>query len=545
MRIPLTRALISVSDKNNVDVLARALVNVGCEVISTGSTARALAEAGIPVKDVSEVTGFPECLTGRVKTLHPAIHAGILADRARPEHMNFLEEEEIAPIDLVVANFYPFTHTVASGASLAHCIENIDIGGPAMVRAAAKNYASVTVLTNPCDYPAAIEAIERGGFEDAERAELAARAFAATAAYEAQVAMWTAEHMGTSGSLRIEIYRESRTLRYGENPHQRARLYLREEECRGARGDEAETNFSTNMDGGESGSKGRKGQWGIARARQLRGGEMSYNNYRDADAALRAAFDHEDPAVAIIKHMNPCGIATAPTIAQAHALAHACDPLSAYGGVIAANRDISLDMAQQISPIFTEVVVAPGYEPGALEILERKRKLRILEVCGDESGSQAERIGGGLLVQSRDRYDAPGDDPASWRHVAGPVVDRATMQELAFAWRCVRAVKSNAIVLTSGGATVGIGMGQVNRVDACRLAVQRARTLAEGVERVRTAVAASDAFFPFPDGLEILAEAGVRAVVEPGGSIRDDEVIAAAERAGVALFFTGARHFFH
>jgi len=515
------RALISVYDKTGVEALGLGLAEAGVEIVSTGSTASRLAAAGVQVTPVEDVTGFPECFEGRVKTLHPKVHAGLLADRTKADHRAQLDELGIAPFDLVVVNLYPFADTVASGASPEECIEKIDIGGPAMVRAAAKNHASVAVVVDPARYDEVLEAVRNGGFTLEQRKRLAAAAFAHTASYDAAVAAWFAstyapdEVAAQAGwpEFTAVTYTRQATLRYGENPHQGAALYR-----------------ST-----------APGDRGLAGARQLHGKEMSYNNYVDGDAALRAAYDFADPCVAIIKHANPCGIAVGEDIAEAHRKAHACDPVSAFGGVIAANRVVDGAMAAQVAEVFTEVVVAPGFTPEAVEILTRKKNIRLLEVTAPDRGSRPEfrQVSGGLLVQSADLVDAPGDDPATWQLRAGQAADEATLADLAFAWRAVRAVKSNAILLAADRATVGVGMGQVNRVDSARLAVSRAG------DRVKGSVAASDAFFPFPDGLEVLTGAGVRAIVQPGGSVRDEEVIAAAERAGVTLYFTGTRHFFH
>ncbi|GIG26277.1 bifunctional phosphoribosylaminoimidazolecarboxamide formyltransferase/IMP cyclohydrolase [Cellulomonas denverensis] len=519
-RRPIRRALLSVYDKTGLTELATALHQAGVELVSTGSTAATIAAAGVPVTRVEELTGFPECLDGRVKTLHPRVHAGILADTRRPEHLAQLDELGVAPFELVVVNLYPFTATVASGATPDECVEQIDIGGPSMVRAAAKNHPSVAVVVDPAGYEQVVAAVRAGGFTLGERGRLAAQAFAHTAAYDVAVASW----MGSVGAPTDEgsgfpafagaTWQRADVLRYGENPHQRAAVYT------------------------------TAGASGLATATQLHGKAMSYNNYVDADAAWRAAHDHDGPAVAIIKHANPCGIAVGTDIADAHAKAHACDPVSAYGGVIAANQVVTVALAEQIAPVFTEVVVAPGYDPQALEILSRKKNLRLLVVDGvPGAGTELRPISGGALVQESDRIDAPGDDPQTWTLAAGEAADPATLADLAFAWRAVRAVKSNAILLAADGASVGVGMGQVNRVDSCRLAVERAN--GGDTERARGAVAASDAFFPFADGLQVLLDAGVRAVVQPGGSVRDEEVIAAATAAGVTLYLTGTRHFAH
>ena len=502
MRIPLRRAIVSVSDKTGVEELARALDEAGCRIVSTGTTASAISEAGIPVTEVSALTGFPECLDGRVKTLHPAVHAGILADRRKASHVRQLADLGIAAFDLVVVNLYPFRQAVASGAGFEECVEKIDIGGPAMVRAAAKNHASVAVVTDPADYGAVIEAAGKGGFEDGERLRLAAKAFAHTAAYDA-VAEWISEGECAGG-----VFTRRSTLRYGENPHQAAAVYT-------------------------------DGTGGLAQAEQLGGKEMSYNNYQDVDAALRAAYDHAGPAVAVVKHANPCGLAVGEDVADAYRRAHACDPVSAYGGVIAANREVSADMAEAVAGVFTEAIAAPGFAPEALDILSRKKNLRILRVGELDPTRDVRPISGGILLQDRDLIDAPGDDAASWTLVSGDPADGPALRDLEFAWRAVRAVKSNAILLARDGASVGIGMGQVNRVDSCRLAVTRAGDRAAG------AVAASDAYFPFADGFEVLARAGVRAVVQPGGSIRDEEVISSARASSVTMYLTGTRHFAH
>jgi len=525
-RRPVRRALLSVYDKTGLVELATALHAAGVELVSTGSTAATVAAAGVPVTRVEDLTGFPECLDGRVKTLHPRVHAGILADTRRPEHLAQLDELGVAAFELVVVNLYPFTQTVASGAAVDECVEQIDIGGPSMVRAAAKNHPSVAVVVEPARYDDVVAAVAAGGFTLTERTRLAAQAFVHTATYDVAVASW----MGSVATTTDEVdgvatgfpawvgatWERADVLRYGENPHQRAALYT-----------------------------AGHGPAGIAQARQLHGKAMSYNNYVDADAAWRAAHDHGDvPAVAIVKHANPCGIAVGADVADAHAKAHACDPVSAFGGVIATNRQVTRAAAEQIAPVFTEVVVAPGFDDDALDLLTQKKNLRLLVLdAPPEAQVEMRPVSGGLLLQSVDRIDAAGDDPAAWTLAAGEAADEATLADLAFAWRAVRAVKSNAILLADGGASVGVGMGQVNRVDSCRLAVERAN--AGDVERARGAVAASDAFFPFADGLQVLLDAGVRAVVQPGGSVRDEEVVAAAAAAGVTLYLTGTRHFAH
>ncbi|GHD09275.1 bifunctional phosphoribosylaminoimidazolecarboxamide formyltransferase/IMP cyclohydrolase [Zhihengliuella salsuginis] len=550
-RVTIRRALISVYDKTGLEELAQGLHAAGVSIVSTGSTASRIAAAGVPVTEVSEITGFPECLDGRVKTLHPRVHAGILADRRLDDHVKQLEDLEVEPFDLVVVNLYPFVDTVKSGAEPDAVVEQIDIGGPSMVRAAAKNHPSVGIVVDPAKYGRVVEAAAAGGFTLAERKRLAAAAFAHTAAYDAAVASWTAAQFGDDEGEDAEGWpaysglslERQQVLRYGENPHQPAALYR-------------------DLSSGP----------GIAQSTQLHGKAMSYNNYVDADAAVRAAYDFADPAVAVIKHANPCGIAVATPgaadpIADAHAKAHGTDPVSAFGGVIAANRPVTKAMAETVKGIFTEVVVAPGFEPEAVEILSAKKNIRLLQLPEGYERCPAEtrQISGGALLQQRDAIDAEGDAPGNWTLAAGEAADEATLADLAFAWRAVRAAKSNAILVAADGAAVGIGMGQVNRLDSCRLAVTRANTLgvavesgadaaggAENVEgasapeRARGSVAASDAFFPFADGLQILIDAGVKAVVQPGGSVRDEEVVAAANAAGITMYFTsGTRHFFH
>jgi len=520
--IPITRALVSVSDKTDLIELATALVGAGVEIVSTGTTAKTIAAAGLAVTEVAEVTGYPESLDGRVRTLHPAIHAGLLADLRLEAHETELAASGIKPFELVVSNLYPFVATIAAGITGDAAIEQIDIGGPAMVRASAKNHANVAIVTSPASYPQIIKALSLGGTTLSQRQRLAGEAFAHTAAYDTAVAAWFAENVGVRAENLVEgdfpatiTYSAelASTLRYGENSHQSAALYR-------------ESNGT-----------------GIAQATQLHGKEMSYNNYVDADAALRAAFDFDEPAVAIIKHANPCGIAVArgsgDPMLSAHRRAHECDPVSAFGGVIAANRPITLAAAESIKDIFTEVVVAPAFDDDALAVLSTKKNLRLLVLPADyhRGSRELKQISGGMLVQSTDTYE--GFDSSTWTLAAGEEADAATRADLEFAWRAVRAVKSNAILLAHDGASVGVGMGQVNRVDSCHLAVNRAGDRAAG------SVAASDAFFPFADGLQVLLDAGVTAVVQPGGSVRDEEVIAAATAAGVTMYFTNERHFFH
>ena len=507
--IPVKRALISVSDKSGLIEFAAELSRLGIEIVSTGSTAKHIAQSGIAVTEVSAVTGFPESLDGRVKTLHPAIHAGILADLRLESHQKQLAEMGIKPFQLVVVNLYPFAQTVAAGAGFEETIEQIDVGGPAMVRASAKNHANVAIVVDPSRYSQVLEAIRQGGTTAEFRRQLALEAFQHTASYDGAIASWLE---GSSAELNLKFKKKS-DLRYGENSHQAASVYV---------------------DGTSQ---------GLANATQLGGKEMSFNNYVDTEAALRAAYDFTDPAVAIIKHANPCGLAVGSAgsdlILDAYVKAHNTDPVSAYGGVIAANRRVTVEMAQAVSEVFTEVIAAPDYEEAALEILQKKKNLRILKLTADYKlpSQEIRQISGGLLVQQPDDFSKL--DVSNWQLVSGEPADSKTMQDLLFAWRAVRSVKSNAILLAHNLAAVGIGMGQVNRLDSCRLAVARAG------ERVSGSVGASDAFFPFADGLEVLLEAGVKAVVQPGGSVRDEEVIESAKAAGVTMYFTGERHFFH
>ena len=511
MRKPIRRALVSVYDKTRLIEVGSALNAAGVEILSTGSTAKNLADAGIPVIEVSQYTAFPEIMGGRVKTLHPRIHSGILADQNNPEHLAAIAALDIAPFDLVIINLYPFAETIASGAGFAECIEQIDIGGPSMLRGAAKNHGSVAVISDPSQYDQLMTAISAGGFTEAERRQLALEVFRTTAEYDLAIANW----LGESESNELpdwfgQIWSRKSSLRYGENPHQDAAIY--------------------------SGATS-----GIVNSQQLHGKEMSFNNYTDADAAWRAVLDHRDPAVAIMKHANPCGVAVCELgVAVAYQHAHECDPVSAFGGVVAANRKVDLAMAEPLSKIFTEVLIAPDFDEDALELLMKKPSIRILK-CDVTTINPLELrpVSGGMLLQATDVIDAHGDSPAQWNQVSGDPVDLQTMKDLEFAWRSVRSVKSNAILLAKMTASVGIGMGQVNRVDSARLAVSRAG------DRVKGSVAASDAFFPFADGLQILIDAGVTAVVQPGGSVRDEEVIAAAKAAGIAMFFTNTRHFSH
>lgn len=511
LRKPIKRALVSVYDKTGLIEFATALHKAGVEIVSTGSTAATIEKSGIPVIPVEKLTGFPESLDGRVKTLHPMIHAGILADLRLQTHIDQLHALGITPFDLVVVSLYPFVETVRSGASLDECIEQIDIGGPSMIRGAAKNHHSVAVVSGTAQYSAVISALESGGTTLEERKRFALEAFRATAEYDIAVASWLGLHENQALPEWVgKSFDRARTLRYGENPHQGGALYI------------------------ESGVTK-----GLANAKVLHGKEMSYNNYVDIEAAWRAAHDHSDPAVAIIKHTNPCGIAIGASIADAYNGAHACDPVSAFGGVIAANRKVTAAMAQGVSEVFTEVIAAPDYDEQALEILKQKPSIRILQVDSVSAQLEYRHIDGGLLVQEFDRVNAPGDSSAQWTLVAGKALSPEELKELEFAWHAVRSVKSNGILLAQNFASVGIGMGQVNRVDSARLAITRAG------ERAQGSFAASDAFFPFADGVEILLAAGIRAIAQPGGSVRDEEVISAVEKAGGTMYFTGVRHFAH
>ena len=509
--IAIKRALISVSDKTGLIELATALTEAGVQLVSTGSTAKQIASAGMVVKEVSEVTGFPESLDGRVKTLHPTIHGGILADLRLEKHNQELKDLNIEAFELVVVNLYPFVETVASGAISDAAIEQIDIGGPAMVRAAAKNHANVAIVVNPGNYPQLIDSLSSGGTSLKLRQTLAQQAFAHTASYDTAVASFLAREFGNEtkpDSITITLTKDQ-DLRYGENSHQQAALYLSSDSS------------------------------GVAAAIQHSGKQMSYNNFVDADAALRAAHDFQAPAVAIIKHANPCGIATGDDVAAAYQAAHETDPVSAFGGVIATNTEVTEAMALAMAEVFTEVIIAPSFSPAALETLSKKKNLRILSLAKPylRPAMDLRQVSGGMLVQDSDGFENFSSE--NWQLVAGKNVDASQLRDLEFAWVACRSVKSNAILLAKNLAAVGIGMGQVNRVDSCRLAISRAG------DRVVGSVAASDAFFPFADGLEVLMDAGVSAVVQPGGSVRDEEVIAAANRAGVSMYFTGERHFFH
>ena len=523
MRTPIRRALLSVSDKSGLVPLARALMAHGVALLSTGGTARALQQAGIPVTEVADHTGVPEMLDGRVKTLVPAIHGGILARRDDPAHMAQLAEHGIAPIDLVCVNLYPFERTVQSGAPPDACVEQIDIGGPALIRAAAKNHDHVAVLTDPSQYDAAIEALGQGGTELAARRAWAAEGFAHTAAYDSAVANWFMRDTPLPPHLLLSATRRD-MLRYGENPHQQAAFYA-------------------TRSGSISGSS-------IANARQVQGKALSYNNLADTDAALECVAEFATPAVVIVKHGNPCGVATAATLAEAWVLALRCDPVSAFGGVIAVNRTLDAGAAGLMAALFTEVIVAPDADAGAQAILSAKRNLRVLLTGGlpdpAAAGLMVRSIAGGYLVQTRDagRVSAEQLTTATAR-----APSQSELRDLLFAFRVCKHVKSNAIVYALGGATTGIGAGQMSRVDSARIAAWKGAEAARaaGLDRPLTegGVVASDAFFPFADGLEAAIAAGATAVIQPGGSMRDAEVVAAADRAGVAMVLTGMRHFRH
>jgi phosphoribosylaminoimidazolecarboxamide formyltransferase/IMP cyclohydrolase len=511
----IKRALISVSNKDGLIELAKALNNSGVEIVSTGSTAESIAQAQIPVTKVSQVTNFEEILDGRVKTLHPNIHAGILADLRNTKHDEEISKLAIKPFDLVVVNLYPFTDTVSSGADFEECVEQIDIGGPTLIRAAAKNFENVVVLVSPNQYPELINSLNSGITRES-RMQLSAAAFAHTATYDTLIARWFSRKVTPEQDSPNWVgasFKRAEVLRYGENPHQTAALY-----------------------------SGISSEKGIAQAKLLAGKEMSYNNYVDADSARKAVFDHVQPCVAIIKHANPCGVAIGNDLVTAFKKALATDPVSAFGGVIATNRKIDKQTAEQINEVFTEVIVAPAFDEDALQILKSKPNLRILQLAGPHMGHRVEwrTISGGVLMQTVDDVETDGDDPAHWKLVSGEMPNDEILADLEFAWRCVRAPKSNAIVLAKNVGMVGVGMGQVNRVDAARLAVTRA-----GVERTKNSVAASDAFFPFPDALQVLINAGVTAVVHPGGSKNDKDVIALAKTSGITMFLTGVRHFSH
>jgi len=544
-RQPIHRALVSVFDKAGLERLAAALRAAGVEVVSTGSTAQALEGHGLTVTRVETVTGFPELLDGRVKTLHPKVHAGLLADRRRPEHAAQLQAAGVAPFDLVVCNLYPFEETVAdprAGEDLA--VERIDVGGPAMVRAAAKNFASVAVVCDPADYGLVEAALAAGGTTLAERRALAARAFARTAAYDGAVAAWFTRDQAFPATLPLTA-RLVQTLRYGENPHQAAAFY-----ALGGPGP-AVTPGRAAPQGPTPAPRLAPARpqagppaWGLAGASQVAGKELSYNNLLDADAALGLVAEYADrPFAVVVKHTNPCGAAPGETLDAAYAAALEGDPVSAFGGVVGLSRALDEATAQRLAGVFTELVLAPGFDAPARQVLAGKPSLRLLEVdlaslpgAGGARSLAVRSVAGGLLVQEA---DLAADDPAAWTVAAGAPPAPATLDELALAWTVARHVKSNAVVLVNHGRVVGVGAGQMSRVDSVRVAVAKAGARAVG------AVAGSDAFFPFPDGVEELAAAGVRAVAHPGGSVRDAEVTAAADRAGLTLVLTGRRHFRH
>ena len=528
----IKRALLSVSDKAGLAQLGAALAAQGVELVSTGGTAKALREAGLEVKDVSDLTGFPEMMDGRVKTLHPKVHGGLLALRDNAEHIAAMEAHDIGAIDLVVVNLYPFEATVAKGAARPEIIENIDIGGPSMVRSAAKNHGFVTILTDPADYPALIEemAANGGGTSQAFRIRMAGKAYARTAAYDAAIANWFAYGDTAAGETEAFpatlplAFRRADTLRYGENPHQSAAIYVPQ----------------------------MVGSAGVPQASQLQGKELSYNNLNDADAALELAaeFAGQDPAVVIVKHANPCGVAQGGSLLDAWRAALECDSVSAFGGIVAVNTELDGATAEAIASIFTEVVIAPSVSAEARAVFAKKKNLRLLE-CGPlpdprRGGLAMKTIAGGLLIQSRDAGAVSIDD---LKVVTKRAPSDQELKDCLFAWTVARHVKSNAIVYAKEGATAGIGAGQMNRRDSARIAAIKAAEAAEtyGWDAPRTAgsAVASDAFFPFADGLLAAAEAGATAVIQPGGSIRDDEVIAAADEAGLAMVFTGMRHFRH
>ena len=525
---PITRALISVSDKSNLIELGRSLADLNVEILSTGGSARALSEAGVPVTEVADYTGFPEMMDGRVKTLHPKVHGGILALRNKPDHAAAMADHGIGPIDLVVVNLYPFEETVQKGADFDMCIENIDIGGPAMIRSAAKNHAHVTVIVDPEDYDALKTEIlaNNGATTLALRRRLAAKAYARTGAYDAAISGWFANQMDDPFPDRLVIAAQRRqTLRYGENPHQNAAFYV---------------NGSARP--------------GVATARQLQGKELSYNNINDTDAAFELVAElggpGRKPAVAIIKHANPCGVAVADTLVEAYRKALKCDPVSAFGGIVAVNQPIDGATAEEIAKVFTEVVVAPGLDDKAKEIFAAKKNLRVLvtDALPDPAagGTTVRAVAGGYLLQDRDSGHVGESD---LKVVSKRIPTEQEIADMLLAFVIGKHVKSNAIIYVKDGATVGIGAGQMSRVDSARIAARKAEDAAEAagesVSLAQGSVVASDAFFPFADGLMAAAEAGATAVIQPGGSMRDDEVIAAADEAGLAMVLTGMRHFRH
>ncbi len=521
---PIARAIISVSDKSNLTDLGAALARHGVEILSTGGSARALSDAGVPVTEVADYTGFPEIMDGRVKTLHPKIHGGILARRDNAEDRAAMETHGIGGIDLVVINLYPFEATVASGADYDTCVENIDIGGPAMIRAAAKNHAFVAVVTDPSDYDAVIAALDaNGGKLPADlRRRLAAKAYARTAAYDGAITAWLSGELGEDfAETHIVSGRRAGVLRYGENPHQQAALYI-----------------------------GGAPRPGVALANQVQGKELSYNNLGDADAAFELVAEFDAPAVAIIKHANPCGVATGDDLVATYRAARKCDPVSAFGGIVAVNRALDGALAEAITEIFTEVVIAPDADADSRKVFAAKENLRLMLTGGmpdpRATGRYVKPLAGGFLLQDR---DAGHIGAADLKVVTRRAPSDQEIADMLFAFTVGKHVKSNTIVYAKGGATVGIGAGQMSRVDAARIAAHKSREAAEAAGEntplTQGSVAASDAFFPFPDGLLTTIEAGATAVIQPGGSVRDDEVIAAADEAGIAMVFTGMRHFRH
>ena len=523
MSDPIRRALVSVSDKAGLVELGRFLAARGVEILSTGGSAKALARAGVPVTEVADYTGFPEIMDGRVKTLQPRIHGGLLAVRGHPEHERAMAEHGIRPIDLLIVNLYPFEATVAKGAAFDDCIENIDIGGPALIRAAAKNHAFVTVIVDPADYGALQEAMAAGdGATTPElRRRLAAKAYAHTGGYDAAIAAWFARVEGETFPQRLTLAATRRqTMRYGENPHQAAAFYT----------------------GGEA-------RPGVATARQVQGKELSYNNLADTDAAFELVAEFAPPAVAIIKHANPCGVAIGATLGDAWNKALACDPVSAFGGIVAVNRPLDAATARGMASLFLEVIIAPAIDEEALAVLASKKNLRVLATDGlpdpRATGLTFRSLAGGVLVQQRDTLTQPAEN----RVVTKRAPTNSERLDLDFAFTVCKHVKSNAIVFVKYGATVGIGAGQMSRVDSARIAAWKAedarKAAGEAEPRTKGAVVASDAFFPFADGLVVCAEAGATAAIQPGGSVRDEEVIAAADERGLAMLFTGVRHFRH
>lgn len=508
------RALISVSNKEGIIPFAKQLAELGVDIISTGGTKRALEEAGVPVISISDVTGFPEILDGRVKTLHPAIHGGILAVRSDERHQAALKEHGIRPIDLVVVNLYPFQQTIAKpDVTLAEAIENIDIGGPTMVRAAAKNYADVAIVVDPADYPMVIEELKTTGSIQAKtRQQLAAKAFRHTAAYDAMIAEYLTGLAGEEYPETLTVtYTKKQSLRYGENPHQSAAFY----------------------------AKPLGAAFSIAKAAQLHGKELSYNNINDANAAINLIREFQEPAAAAIKHMNPCGVGVGATLLEAFTKAYEADPVSIFGGIVAVNREVDKETAERMHDIFLEIVIAPSFSDEALAILTKKKNIRLLTLdfaAPDVKEKTLVSVNGGLLVQEADKYTL---EDAEWNVVTKREPTEAEREQLRFAWKVVKHVKSNAIVLAKNGMTVGVGAGQMNRVGAANIAIEQAGEQAVG------AVLASDAFFPMDDTVEAAAKAGITAIIQPGGSIRDADSIRKADEYGVAMVFTGVRHFKH